>query len=323
MTRADGAGMRAAVDDAHERIRPFAVRTPCRLSPELSRAIDAEVFLKLENLQLSGSFKLRGVVNKIRSLPPDRSDRPLIAASTGNHGAAFAHALGELGREGRLFLPRGAAPAKLRVISSYGVPFELVGDDCLETEVYAREFARDHGGVLVPPYNDPEVVAGQGTIAVELLDEPGAFDVVFSPVGGGGLISGIASYLASAAPGVEVVGCQPEASAVMSHSVQAGEIVAEESRPTLADATAGGIEQGSITFELCRRHVDRFVLLTEDEIASAIRLVYEYEDMVIEGGAALAVAAALKERSSLAGRQVVLIISGSRIDDDVLRRILG
>jgi threonine dehydratase len=315
--------MRAAVEEAHQRIRPFAVRTPCRLSRALGRAVDAEVFLKLENLQQSGSFKLRGVVNKIRSLTSDRSSRPLIAASTGNHGAAFAHALDELGLEGRLFLPKGAAAAKLRAISSYGVPYELVGDDCVETEIYAKEYARDHGCVLVPPYNDPAVVAGQGTIAVELLEDLDGFDAVLAPVGGGGLIAGMAAYLASAAPEVEVIGCQPAASAVMYHSVQEGRIVIEESRPTLSDATAGGIERGSITFELCCRHVADFVLLSEDEIADAIRLVHESEAMVIEGGAALAVAAALKERRTLAGKRVVLIISGSRIDDDVLRRILA
>jgi threonine dehydratase len=166
------------------------------------------------------------------------------------------------------------------------------------------------------------VVAGQGTIALELLEELERFDVVLVPVGGGGLISGIAACLSSAAPGVEVIACQPEASAVMYHSVRAGRIVAEESRPTLSDATAGGIEQGSITFDLCRRHVDRFVLLSEGEIASAIRLVHG-EGMVIEGGAALAVAAALKHRNALAGRRIVLIISGSRIDDDVLQGILA
>jgi threonine dehydratase len=299
------------------------VRTPCRRSPDLSRAVEAEVFLKLENQQLSGSFKLRGVVNKILSLAGDEASRPLVAASTGNHGAAFAHALRELDLEGRLFLPTTAAAAKLRAIESYGVPYELVGDDCVETELYARRFARESGSVLVPPYNDPAVVAGQGTIAGELLDEPGEFDVVLAPVGGGGLISGIASYLASTAPEVEVIGCQPEASAVMYHSVQAGGIIAEESRPTLAGATAGGIEEGSITFDLCRRHVAGFVLVSEDEIADAIRLVHDSEGMVIEGGAALPVAAALKDRRTLAGRRVVLIVTGSRIDDHVLRRILG
>jgi threonine dehydratase len=315
--------VRVAVEEARERIRPYVVRTPCRRSSELSRAVGAEVFLKLENLQLSGSFKLRGVINKILQLTGDEASKPLVAASTGNHGAAFAHAVSELGLEGRLFLPTGAAAAKLRAIESYGVPYELVGDDCIQTEIYARRFAEDHGCVLVPPYNDPAVVAGQGTVAVELLDELDGFDVVLAPVGGGGLISGIASYLASAAPEVEVIGCQPEASAVMYHSVQAGEIVAEESRPTLAGATAGGIEEGSITFDLCRRHVDRFVLVSENEIADAIRLVHDSGGMVIEGGAALPVAAVLKDRRALTGRRVVLIITGSRIDDDVLQRILG
>ena len=315
--------MRRAVEVAYERIRSHVVRTPCRFSPALSRAVGGDLFLKLENLQRSGSFKLRGVMNKILSMPRDQAGRLLVAASTGNHGAAFAHALRELDLEGRLFLPTTAAAAKLRAIESYGVPYELVGDDCVDTEIHAREFARDHGSVLVPPYNDPEVVAGQGTIAVELLEELERFAVVLVPVGGGGLISGIAAYLASAAPGVEVVGCQPEASAVMYHSVQAGEIVAEESRPTLADATAGGIERGSITFDLCRRHVNRFVLLSEDEIAGAIRLVHDREGMVIEGGAALAVAAALKEPRSLGGKRVVIVVSGSRIDDDVLRPILA
>jgi threonine dehydratase len=315
--------VRVAVEEARERIRPYVVRTPCRRSSELSRAVGAEVFLKLENLQLSGSFKLRGVINKILQLTGDEASKPLVAASTGNQGAAFAHAVSELGLEGRLFLPTGAAAAKLRAIESYGVPYELVGDDCIQTEIYARRFAEDHGCVLVPPYNDPAVVAGQGTVAVELLDELDGFDVVLAPVGGGGLISGIASYLASAAPEVEVIGCQPEASAVMYHSVQAGEIVAEESRPTLAGATAGGIEEGSITFDLCRRHVDRFVLVSENEIADAIRLVHDSGGMVIEGGAALPVAAVLKDRRALTGRRVVLIITGSRIDDDVLQRILG
>ncbi len=315
--------MRAAVDHARARIAPFVVRTPCRHSPELSRAVGAEVFLKLENQQRSGSFKLRGVVNKILSLPRDQPSRPLVAASTGNHGAAFAYAVGELGLDGRLFLPTHASAAKLRAIESYGVPYELVGDDCVDTEAYAAEFARDNDAVLVPPYNDPAVVAGQGTIAIELLEQIEGLDVVLAPVGGGGLISGVAAYLGSTAPKVQVIGCQPEASAVMYRSIRAGTIVSEESRPTLSDATAGGIERGSITFDLCRRHVADFVLLSEDEIADAIRLVHEHEAMVIEGGAALSVAAAVKQRHALAGNRVALIISGSRIDDEVLRRILA
>ncbi|MBW2279058.1 MAG: pyridoxal-phosphate dependent enzyme, partial [Deltaproteobacteria bacterium] len=188
-------------------------------------------------------------------------------------------------------------------------------DDCIETEIHAVDYARANHFVLVPPYNDPAVVAGQGTIAVEVLDQVKSVDAVLAPVGGGGLISGIAAYLKAVAPGISVIGCQPESSPVMYESVRAGRIVSMESQPTLADATAGGIEPGSITFDLCRRHVD-------EEIAAAIRLMHEHEEMVIEGGAALSVAAAVKLRKTLAGQRIVLIISGSKIDDEVLARIM-
>jgi len=312
-----------AIDEAHERIAPLVRRTPCRSSEALSRATGADVFLKLENLQESGSFKLRGVSNRILSLGSRASEMRLITASTGNHGAAFAHVVRELGLDGKLFLPRTASPAKLRSIESYGVDYELVGEDCVETEIHGRTHARDHGGVFIPPYNDPAVVAGQGTIAVELLDQLDGIDAVLVPVGGGGLISGIGAYLKAVVGSIEVIGCQPVNSPVILESIRAGRIVDFESLPTLSDATAGGIEPGSITFDLCRRYVDDFVLLSEEEIAGAIRFTYEHEDMVIEGGAALSVAAALKVRDRLAGRRVVLLVTGSKIDDEVLRTVLA
>lgn len=315
--------MRKAIRRAHERIQPHIRRTECLHSPSLSDAAGAEVYLKLENRQLSGSFKLRGVANKLLSLSTEDASKRLVAASTGNHGAAFAHAASELGLDGLLFLPKNVAATKLRSIESSGIPYQLVGDDCVETETHASRFAADNGCVWVSPYNDPFIVAGQGTIAIELLDQVDGMDCVLAPVGGGGLISGIASYLKAVAPGVEVIGCQPTASAVMYESVRAGEIVTMESGPTLSDATAGGIEPGSITFDLCRRHVDDYELLDEDEIAQGIRFVHENEGMVIEGGAALPVAAALRRSVGLRGKRLVLIITGSKIDDDVLRRILS
>jgi len=177
--------------------------------------------------------------------------------------------------------------------------------------------------VWVSPYNDPLIVAGQGTVGVELLDQVEGMSCVLAPIGGGGLMSGIASYVKAVAPEVEVIGCQPAASAVMYESVRAGEIVTLESRPTLSDATAGGIEPGSITFDLCRRHVDCYELLDEDEIARAMRFVHDNEDMVIEGGAALPVAAALRRPDRLRGKRLVLVITGSKVDDDVLRRVLS
>ena len=294
-----------------------------RHSPALSEASGAQVWLKLENRQLSGSFKLRGVMNRLLALSPDERSRRLVAASTGNHGAAFAHGVREVGLDGLLFLPVNAAGAKLRAIEASGVPFELVGEDCVETEAHARRYAEDHGCVWVSPYNDPFVVAGQGTAAVELLEQVDGLDCVLAPVGGGGLMGGVASFVKAAAPEVETIGCQPAASAVMYESVQAGEIVEMESRPTLSDATAGGIEPGSITFDLCRRHVDRWELVEEDEIAAAIRFVHDHEGMVVEGGAAVPVAVSLRRLEALREKRVVLVVTGSKIDDEVLRRVLS
>jgi threonine dehydratase len=315
--------MRAAIEQAQQRIRSHIRRTECRHSPALSDAAGAEVYLKMENRQLSGSFKLRGVANKLLALSADQRSRRLVAASTGNHGAAFAHAVTELGLDGLLFLPTTVAATKLRAIEASGIPFQLVGDDCVETETHAAGYAADNGCVWVSPYNDPLVVAGQGTVAVELGEQVDGVDCILIPVGGGGLIAGIGCHIKSVAPEVEVIGCQPAASAVMYESVRAGQIVTMESLPTLSDATAGGIEAGSITFDLCRRHVDSYVLLDEEEIARAIRFVYENEEMVIEGGAALPVAAALRRPAGLQGKRVVLVITGSKIDEEVLRRVLS
>lgn len=315
--------MKNTVELAFARIAPHIRKTQCRLSPSLSKAIGGEVFLKLENTQLSGSFKLRGVFNKLLSLTADEAKTELVAASTGNHGAAFAHAVQELGLRGRLFLPLNAAEAKLAAIAASGLPFELVGDDCVETENHARAFARENNCTWVSPYNDPEVVAGQGTIAVELLEQLDSFDAVLVPVGGGGLAGGISAYLASSAADTSVFGCQPANSCVMYESVRAGRIVEIESLPTLSDATAGGIEAGSITFDLCRKHIDEYLMVNEEQIAGAIRHVYEKEDMTVEGGAALPVAALLKNRDRFSGARAVLVITGSKIDDAVLREILS
>ncbi len=315
--------MREAIRQAHERIRPHIRRTECDRSQSLSDASGAEVFLKLENRQLSGSFKLRGVANKLLALTEEERGRTLVAASTGNHGAAFAHVVTEFGLDGLLFLPKNTAATKLKAIEASGISFELLGDDCIETENHASRYATDNDCVWVSPYNDPLVVAGQGTTAIEILDQVDGLHRVLAPVGGGGLISGIGAFTKAVAPEVEVIGCQPTASAVMYESVKAGRIITMESQPTLSDATAGGIEEGSITFDLCRRYVDDYVLIDEDEIANAIRFTHDNEGMVIEGGAALPVAAVLRRPSTLRNKRVVLVITGAKIDDDVLERILS
>jgi len=309
------------IEAARERIASQVRVTPCRFSEHLSRHVEAEVHLKLESLQETGSFKLRGVMNAILSLGPTAAGRMLVAASTGNHGAAFAYAVSKLGLEGRLYMPRSASTAKVERVRATGLPVELVGEDCVEAELAAAAWAREHGAVWISPYNDPRVVEGQGTVAAELLEQLPGLDEVLVPVGGGGLIGGMAACLKAARPEVRVVGCQPSASCVMARSVAAGRLLELPSLPTLSDATAGGVEPGSITFELCRDLVDEWIVVDEDEIAAAIRLVHEQEDLIVEGAAALAVAALFRERERFRGRRVVLVLSGSGIDRGTLQRL--
>lgn len=315
--------MKDAVLEARTRIASHIRLTECRHSRALSEAAGAEVFLKFENTQLSGSFKLRGVMNKVLSLSTEQRCQRLIAASTGNHGAAFAHAVGELDLDGLLFLPTNATATKLDAIKASGIPFELVGDDCVITETHAHNHAEANHHVWVSPYNDPVVVAGQGTIGPELMEQAAGMNAVLIPVGGGGLAGGIAAYLNAVDPSIEIVGCEPEASPVMAESVKAGRIVDIPSLPTLSDATAGGIEEGSITFDLCRRHVDRWERVKENEIAAAVRFIHEHEDMTVEGGAALGVAFMLRRPEFLQGKTVAVVITGSKIDRAVLEAILN
>jgi len=310
------------VIEAHNRIASQIRLTECRNSAALSDVSGATVFLKLENTQESGSFKLRGVMNKLFSLTEEERSRRIVAASTGNHGAAFAHGVNALGLDGLLFLPTTAAGIKLAAIEASGIPYELVGDDCVIAENHAHDYAETNGFTWVSPYNDPAVVAGQGTIGPELLEQVPELDAVLIPVGGGGLAGGIAAYLKAVNPGIEVIGVEPEASAVMAESVDAGSIVDLPNLPTLSDATAGGIEAGSITFDLCRDHVDRWERVSEREIAAAVRFVHQQENLTIEGGAALPVAVMQRRPQHLEGKTVALVITGSKIDPAVLKRIL-
>ena len=315
--------MKNEIRQARVRIEDHIRLTECRRSAALSQVAGADVWLKLENTQLSGSFKLRGVMNRLLSLAPAEKGKRLIAASTGNHGAAFAHGVTKLGLEGLLFLPKTITAKKLEAIKASGMPYELVGDDCVETENHAHAYAVANGDVWVSPYNDPAIVAGQGTIGLELREQVAQLDAVLIPVGGGGLAGGIGAFIKGVDPSTEIIGCEPMASAVMHESVKAGHIVEMESLPTLSDATAGGIEEGSITFDLCLKYVDSYELVDEDEIAAAIRFLHDEEDLVVEGGAALPVAVMLRRPGALRGKTMALVITGSKIDETVLARILG
>jgi threonine dehydratase len=314
--------MRVEVEAAAERIRPYVRETPIEESRVLGRAGGARVYMKMENLQATGSFKLRGAMNKLLSLTPAERASGVVTASSGNHGAAVACGLEALRIPGVIYVPENASPAKVANIRSYGAEVRTHATDSGLTEIFARRYARDNGRTYISPYNDPLVIAGQGTIGSELARQLESVDALFVALGGGGLISGIAGYLREIGRRVDVVACSPENSAVMHHSVRAGRILEMESMPTLSDGTAGAVEPGAITLDLCRTYVDRYVLVSEEEIKEGMRLVIDHHHTLVEGAAGVAVAGYLKEKDRCAGRNVAIVLCGGNISRDRLKEIL-
>lgn len=309
------------IQRAEARLRPHLRETRLAPSPWLGEPAGASVYCKLENLQPTGSFKVRGAANKVLSLTPEERRRGVVTASSGNAGAAMAWVLGRVGAEGVVFVPEDAPASKLAKIESLGARLERCAGDVARIEARARVHAAARGMIYLPPYNDPLVVAGQGTIAAELSRQLAGIDAVFASVGGGGLVSGIGSFLKHVSPQTRVVGCWPENSDVMKRSLEAGRILDLPSRPTLSDATAGGIEPGALTFDLCRRVIDECVTVTEAEIAVAMRDFLAEEHMAIEGAAGVAVAAWRKTGSDYAGARVAIVICGGNVDSATLERI--
>ncbi|GIK41234.1 MAG: serine/threonine dehydratase [Chloroflexota bacterium] len=307
---------------AEQRIRPYVRETPLEPALALSQRGQGHVYLKLENLQPTGSFKLRGAMNKLLTLTPEQRAQGIVTASSGNHGAAVAYGLSRLGLQGQIFVPENASPVKVEMIRRFGAEVHPYGNDSGLTELYARDYADQHGMVYISPYNDKQIIAGQGTIGVELARQLDPIDAVFVTIGGGGLISGIAGYLKTARPGIKVIGCLPENSPVMAESVKAGRIIEMDSLPTLSDGSAGGIEPGAITFELCQKWVDDYVLVSEEEIKAAMRLAIETQHMLIEGAAGVAVAAYLKTAERFRVQNVIIVICGANISLETLKSIL-
>ncbi|GAB4416025.1 MAG: threonine/serine dehydratase [Bacteroidia bacterium] len=308
-----------AIEIARERIRPYIIETPVEASPALGAELQAEVWLKMEHLQITGSFKLRGATNKVLSVGGDR----VVTASTGNHGAAVAHICRQTGRQALVFLPETASTAKVRYLHLLGADLRYHGQDSVETEYEARRYADAAGLPYISPYNDPEVVAGQGTLAAELMHQLPYLDAVLVPVGGGGLIGGMAAYIKQLFPHVQVIGCQPTQSAVMYASIRAGRVLDLPSYPTLSDGTAGGLEPDSITFGLCRDWVDDFILVSEDEIRAALRYLIETHYLLVEGAAALSLAALRQQAGRFAGKRVALILCGRKLGIDTLREVIA
>lgn len=303
----------AAITAAHGRIRSSVRRTPLERVSDLLPGSPVQLFFKMENLQETGSFKLRGASNKILSLTPEQTAKGVIAASNGNHGMAVATAAKRAGVQAEVYVSAHVSPAKAQRIEQYGAVIHRVGTNPLEAELAARAAALEAGKVFISPYNDLDVIAGQGTIAVELQDQQPGLDAIFVAVGGGGLIGGIGAYLKMASPETEIVGCWPENSRVLYESLKACRIIDFPEQPTLSESTAGGLEPDSLTLDVCKRVIDRSVLVTEDEIASAMRWVFEARGWKIEGAAGVAVAAFLKSAAQYKGKRVGVVICGGNV----------
>jgi threonine dehydratase len=312
------------VQRAARAIEPHVVRTPLARSAALSEATGCELWLKLECRQVTGSFKPRGALNKIRSLGAADRARGIVAASAGNHALGVAHACGALGLEDAdLFVQANAAPAKIAKLRRYPVRLHLVGQSYEDAENAALAHARTSGAYFVPAYDDPLVIAGQGTAGLEIADELADTDVVVVPVGGGALFAGIALALKALRPQTRLVGVNPEASPSARLSFQQGRALDPyHHEQTLAHGLAGGF--GRLPFETLRPLLPEIALVSETELRRGIAALIDAEQVLAEASGIAALAAVLYGRvAGLAGKRVVAVISGGNIDAATLRGLLG
>jgi threonine dehydratase len=309
------------IDTARQRLAPVLKLTPLQHSATLSRMLEAEVLIKPENLQKTGSFKIRGAYNRVMALTPEQARHGVVAASAGNHGQALSYAATAAGVKATIVMPETAAIAKVEATRSYGQTVVLRGINYQEARSAADLLCHETGATFIDAYDDPWVIAGQGTVGLEIAQE-GA-DVVVVPVGGGGLIAGVAVALAARAPQTMIIGVEAAGSQQLSTSLRRGEPSAID-RPveTIADGLATG-NLGVLPYELIRARVHDVVSIDDFEIGEAVLLLLERMKLLAEGAGAAALAGALKRKDLLKGKRVVLLISGGNIDINLLDRIIG
>lgn len=309
------------IEKAYKNIKNDIHETPLVYSQKLSEISGANVYLKMEHLQKTGSFKIRGVLNKLSSVSENDFDKTFVAASTGNHAAAFAYASEKFGFNGVLFLPENVSEVKLKALDKYKIDKRLFGKNSMETEQKATIFAKEIDGILIHPYNDENIIKGQGTIGLEIYKQLPEVTKILVPIGGGGLISGICSYF-SDYKNTEVIGCQPKNASEMYDSITQNHIVSPSTLATIADASAGGIENNSITFDICKKHISNFEIINEESIKKAVAFMIKQHKIEIEPTAAIPVAAMLNSRD-YKNENVVLALTGKKIDKELLNKILA
>ena len=309
------------IAEAARTIAPFIRKTPVEYSPDLSQG-GAEVYLKLENYQVTGSFKARGATHALLALDEATRRRGVITASSGNHGAAVAYAAQRLNCKATVYVPEYASSTKVAAIRRRGAEVIFFGDDCVKTEVEARRQAERVSKAYIPPYNALEVLYGQGSVGVELAEQLDRLDAVFIAVGGGGLIGATGAYLKHAFEGLEVIACYPTQSPALHACIEAGRVIDVPCGPTLSDATAGGVEEGALTVAICSDVIDRSVFIEEADIAEGVRTIVETHGMLVEGAAGLAVAGFKALEEDYRGKQVAVVLCGANIAPTTLVDVL-
>lgn len=309
----------AASVATRRRIAPLIHQTPV-IASRMSLPAGTQLHYKTENFQFTGSFKLRGASAKLTQTP---TDRPVVTASSGNHGIACSLAAQKTGHQLTVVLPENVVEKKRKTIESYGTRVVIAGADSSLAEVHARQMAEAEGYTYVSPYNDPVVIAGQGTIGLELLDQLDQIDNVFISMGGGGLISGIGAVLKSVSAKTRVIGVSAVNTAALAASITAGQIVETDHFDTLADGVAGGVDEGSVTLPMATEVIDDIIHCDEDQIAQALRVLAWEENMIVEGAAAMALAPILTAPEKYAGQNNVVLLCGANYDAQQIKAAIA
>lgn len=307
---------------ARQKIASIVKRTPLIRSPGLTEQLERSVYLKLENVQETGAFKIRGAANKLLNLTSEELERGVVTVSSGNHGRALAYVASRLGSHAVVCMTEAVPEVKREAIRKLGAELFLSGNTYKETLDQASQIQKERGLVNVHPFDDPLIIAGQGTIGLELLEDLPEIDSVIVPLSGGGLLGGIALALKSADAGIRTIGVSMERNPAMVESLRAGKVVEVVEEPSLADALIGGIAPVEHTFDIIQKYVDETVLVSEKEIAEAMIFAFEKHHLVVEGGGAVGLAALLFQKVEALGQHVAVVISGGNVDPTVLIQIV-
>ncbi|MGM0498642.1 MAG: threonine ammonia-lyase [Bacillota bacterium] len=309
------------IKKAREKLKGVAVKTDLDKSRTFSKMSGNEVYLKLENLQRTGSFKIRGAYNKISNLTEDEKKNGVVAASAGNHAQGVALAATQMGIKSTIVMPEGAPIGKINATQGYGADVILSGESYDEAHAEEERFAKENGATIIPAFNDPDVIAGQGTIGLEILEDLPDVDVVITPIGGGGLLSGVAVALKESNPDIEVIGVEAANAACMAESMKEGCLANLDKVDTIADGIAVK-RPGDITYKIISEYVDHVVTVEEEEIAHAISLLMERAKLIVEGAGATTLAAVLNDKINIHGKKIAIVLSGGNIDLDMISTII-